>query len=67
MYKIYNYLFGWDYIQWSNTCDFGIARVHVLPDGKVVFWQYRGISVLQQIVNSHDVYWLTCLPSKYGL
>ena len=56
MYKIYNYLFGWDYIQWSNTCDFGIARVHVLPDGKVVFWQYRGISVLQQIVNSHDVY-----------
>ena len=27
MYKIYKYLFGWDYIHWKNSADYGIARV----------------------------------------
>lgn len=33
MYKLLNKLFGWDYIQWKNTVDSGIARIHVDGNG----------------------------------
>lgn len=67
MYRIKKYLFGWDYIQWDNGVDRGIARVIKLPDGKVVYWRYRLIKVLDEINKSAQVRWLTCHPSKFGL
>lgn len=35
MYKLLNYLFGWDYIAWDNTVARGVARVFTTPDGDV--------------------------------
>lgn len=67
MYKLFNLIFDWDYIHWENTADHGIARVRRLPDGTVVYWQYRNINLLCKITNREQVTWLTCLPSKYGL
>jgi hypothetical protein len=28
MYKLWHYLFGWDYIYWENIADCAIARIH---------------------------------------
>ena len=67
MYKIKKYLFGWDYIQWSNSADRGIARVRKLPDGRVIYWRYKCISIIDEIKERNQVFWLTCDPSKYGL
>ena len=64
MYKLKHFLFGWDYIQWNNSADQGVARVFELPDGKVVFWQYWTISLLFEITDKSQVNWLTCKPSK---
>lgn len=66
MYKLLNRLFGWDYIHWHNTSDSGVARVRKLPDGRVVYWRYRGISILDEIKTKEQVFWLTCSPSKFG-
>jgi hypothetical protein len=66
MYKIKNLLFGWDYIQWKNSADSGIARVMKLPDGKIVYWRYRNISYMDEIKEANQVRWLTCPPSKFG-
>jgi len=65
MYKLKNFLFGWDYIQWRNSCDQGIARVHAGPDGKIWYWRYRITSVIDTIKHPDQVIWLTCHPSKY--
>lgn len=65
MYKLNKFLFGWDYIQWENSCDSGIARVFKLPDGKIVFWQYRIKRVMLEIKEPTQVNWLTCHPSKF--
>jgi len=65
MYKLKNLLFGWDYVQWNNSADSGIARVFKTKDGRVVYWRYRNISVLDEIANQEQVYWLTCSPAKY--
>lgn len=67
MYKIKNYLFGWDYVQWQNCADSGIARVIKLPNGKVCYWRYKSISIMDEIKNAEQVNWLTCQPSKFGL
>jgi hypothetical protein len=65
MYKLWNKLFGWDYIQWSNTCDQGIARVFKERSGKVVYWRYRQTCVMDEIIRPSQVKWLTCRPQKY--
>jgi len=65
MYKLLHKLFGWDYIHWQNTADEGVARVRKLPDGRVVYWRYRFVSVMDDIKEAKQVRWLTCKPSKY--
>lgn len=65
MYKIYKYLFGWDYIQWKNSADYGIARVFKTKDGRIVYWRYRSFKVLDEIKSPESVFWLTCEPSKF--
>lgn len=67
MYKLLHLLFGWDYIVWENTVASGIARVFIIPDGRVVYWRYRSIKCLDVIKKKTDVIWLTCSPAKYGL
>ena len=70
MYKIWNYLFGWDYVLWTNICDSGVSRVRVLPNGDIYFLTYGKTKYLNNITtgkgNDEIVKeWLTCLKSKY--
>lgn len=65
MYKILNYLFGWDYISWNNSADQGIALVHVTEDGDIYYWRYKTINLLDKILKPDQVIWLTCHSSKY--
>lgn len=32
MYRLLNWMFGWDYILWRNSCDGGISRIR--QDGR---------------------------------
>ena len=65
IYKLLNKLFGWDYIQWENSADARIARVHVDGMGRVWYWQYKSIKAVEIIVDPTKVIWLTCSPDKY--
>jgi len=65
IYKILHLLFGWDYIQWENSADEGIARVFVEGSGRVVYWRYRTTKVMDEIREPEQVKWLTCSPGKY--
>jgi len=65
IYRILHRLFGWDYIQWTNTADSGIARVRVDGMGRVWYWRYRVTHVADFITQPELVLWLTCKPSKY--
>ena len=65
MYKLLNYLFGWDYIAWDNSVARGVARVFTTPDGNVCYWRYKSIKVIDIINKPNEVIWLTCPPSKY--
>lgn len=64
-YKLCHKLFGWDYIQWRNSADQGIARVHKDYTGKVWYWRYKNTKVADRIINPDSVLWLTCSPDKY--
>jgi hypothetical protein len=64
-YKILNYLFGWDYILWSNSADQGISRVITLHDGTLGYWRYKYTTCFDEIIRPRDVRWLTCDPEKY--
>ena len=65
MYKLFNYLFGWDYVIWSNSADAGIAKVRTLPDGTIGYWRYRTSGIFDEIKEPKQVKWLTCTPDKY--
>lgn len=65
MWKLWNKLFGWDYVVWSNTADQGIARVHVDGLGRAYCWRYSGVAICDVIQKPKDVIWLTCHPAKY--
>lgn len=65
MWKLKNKLFGWDYIQWRNSADQGISRVFKTHDGRLVYWRYKSLDYLDEIITPEQVYWLTCLPNKY--
>jgi len=66
MWKLWNLLFGWDYIIWQNTADRGVARVLVLPEGKIGYWRYKNTRLFDIISNKDQVFWLTCIPEKYA-
>lgn len=65
MWRIYNYFFGWDYIHWRNTVSQGVARVFEAECGKVVYWRYKNIRVLDEVEKPDQVIWLTCHSDKY--
>lgn len=65
MWKLWNKLFGWDYIQWRNTCDEGVARVWLDGDGRCFYWRYKSIWVCDEIKSKTQVVWLTSPSSKY--
>ena len=65
IYKLLNKLFGWDYIQWSNSAASGVARVHVDGMRRVWYWRYKGTKVVDIIEDPAKVIWLTCSPNKY--
>ena len=65
IYKLLNKLFGWDYIQWENSADQGIARVHVDGLNRVFYWRYKSTKVVDIILDPAKVIWLTCSPNKY--
>ena len=64
-YKIFHRLFGWDYIQWRNFADQGIARVYIDQNSRVFFWRYKGTQIADFVNHKDEVIWLTCHPSKY--
>jgi len=65
MYRLWNYLFGWDYVIWENSVAQGVAKVQKYPDGKIGYWRYRATNVFDEIKDADQVIWLTCHPSKY--
>lgn len=65
MWKIFHELFGWDYIQWRNNADSGVARVYKDGDGVCWYWRYKNTKVADRIKTADQVLWLTCEPGKY--
>lgn len=72
MWRLFNLMFGWDYISWRNSADQGIARIHKAPDGTVWYWRYRMTGLLDVVNKDNSVspwggtiVFLTCHPSKY--
>jgi len=65
MWRLLHTLFGYDYVQWKNFADSGIARVHVGGNGEIFYWRYKSTCVIDRIKNAEQVVWLTCQPSKY--
>jgi len=79
MWKIYHFLFGWDYVCWKNSADSGVARVHVDYEGRPFYWRYKLTKLIDLIPSPYtpsgapnenkkrwlDIVWLTCSPTKY--
>ena len=65
MYKLWNYIFGWDYIYWSNFCSQGIKRVRITPDGELYYYRYSTLGLIDKIESADQVIWLTCKSDKY--
>ena len=65
LYRLKHLIFGWDYIAWKNTADYGVARVQKDGAGVVWYWRYRNTKCLGRIDTPEQVVWLTCSPSKY--
>lgn len=65
IYNILHLLFGWDYIQWRNSADRGVARVRVDGMGRVWYWRYRSTKYADFIDRPEQVLWLTCPAGKY--
>ena len=64
-WKLMHQLFGWDYVQWRNAASQGVARVFVDGMGRVYYWRYKSIKVVDFIDDPKRVVWLTCSPQKY--
>lgn len=67
MWKIWNKLFGWDYIYWSNSSDQGVARIHKDYDEGCFYWRYKSTELADRVTMKRQVIWLTCSPDKYLL
>lgn len=65
MWRILNKLFGWDYIYWESSCNYGISIIRSsYQSGKPYYIKY-GSGIIVQVNDHNDVIWLTCHPSKY--
>lgn len=65
IWRTLHWIFGWDYVMWQNIADHGVARVRVNPEGRIFYWRYRNIGVLDEIKDRNQVFWLTCKSDKY--
>ncbi len=66
IWRLMHKLLGYDYVQWSNCVDQGVARVFVDGDGVARYWRYRSTKVMDMADGSNSaVVWLTCKRSKY--
>lgn len=65
IWRLFHWLFGWDYVAWSNCVDVGISRVWVDGMGRLCYWRYLLCDFVDVIVEPNDVIWLTCPPEKY--
>jgi len=65
IWRILNFIFGWDYIVWTNFADSGIARIHYGYNGRPWYWRYKLTKVIDKVTSVEQVVWLTCLPSDY--
>ena len=62
MYKVFKYLFGWDYVLWRTQNSTGISRVFTSYSGHVMYKQNIDLLVLEK---PEQAIWLTCEPNKY--
>lgn len=66
IWKLFNYLFGWDYVAWENSADSGIARIYKSKCGRVYYYRYRVTDCIDIVYDKKSVkLWLTCVPEKY--
>lgn len=65
MWRLFNFLFGWDYVQLRSTVSAGIARVRVDHSGKAYYYRYAVTRVIDVMTDPKDYIWLTCSPHKY--
>lgn len=75
MYKLWNWLFGWDYIEyaipcrvdtWNQFTAYGRARVIYASDNRLFFKAViDGDEVTREIHKSTEVIWLTCEPPMH--
>ncbi len=71
MYKIYHFLFGWDYIihlQKANLkTNYKFCRLHKTVSGTIFFYDYYGDLKIINLQNMHSesLIWVTCNPKKY--
>lgn len=65
MWKLFNKLFYWDYIYWTNSCTQGIARIHRDGSGNPYYFRHKVTNVIDRIRCEEQVVWLTCEPEKY--
>lgn len=65
MYRLWHYLFGWDYVHWSTPFNNGVARIHTAYEGRIFYWRYKTNDILDVITSPSQVTWLTCPPSNY--
>lgn len=66
MWRLWNKLFGWDYVYWSHRGHCIISRVKFSGNGKPYFKAYRcGFLHLIDEDSYNELIWLTCKPEKY--
>lgn len=68
MWRLWNKLFGWDYIYWeSSTIEHCItSRIRVTGDGIPYFTSFKYAGYLYKVKDHlHEILWLTCKPEKY--
>ena len=66
MWKIFNKLFGWDYInvRYPNSTRLDeTVRVHVDGDGNPYYWYSSTAESINKELD--NITWLTCPSSKY--
>lgn len=65
MYKILNWLFGWDYIYLEDSYGQGISRVKKDAEGNPIYTPNFIFPRIEKIYNPDNVIWLTCSREKY--
>lgn len=67
MWRLWNKLFGWDYITWASENSLyrykGVARIRLSHSGG--YYSMRGEYI--KVTEKNEHIWLTCKPSKYEL